>query len=135
MSSGVWSKGLAIRLKFGGKGRRKVKMDKPRIVKFPEDDEDDDFASFSGGLYSNLTLIPTPKSARMDKSVWHREESASGSSGAFGRLLRTTACRKPEKYRYGCQEVHKVELNLHQFQSESGDSLGEDPDSWARLTF
>lgn len=110
-------------------------MDKPRICKF-SDDYEEDFPTLSGGLYSNLTVVSTSRSAYSDKSVWHAvEEPALSSSGTFGRLLRSTACRKPDKYRYGVQEAHKVELNLHQFQSESGDSLGEDPDSWARLTF
>lgn len=111
-------------------------MDKPRICKFSDDYEEEDFSSWSGGLYSNLTVVSTTRTAPSDKSVWHTvEEPSPSSSGTFGRLLRSTACRKPDKYRDGAQEAHKVELNLHQFQSDSGDSLGEDPDSWARLTF
>ncbi len=111
-------------------------MDKPRICKFSDDYEEEDFPLWSGGLYSNMTVVSTARPAHSDKSVWHAvEEPSQSSSGTFGRLLRSTAYRKPDKYRYGVQEVHKVELNLHQFQSESGDSLGEDPDSWARLTF
>lgn len=108
-------------------------MDKPRIYQFPDLIEEIDLSPASG-LYSNLTLVPTSRPVRLEKTVWYATEDTSpASSGNFGKLLRSTACRKPGKYR--SEEAHKVELNLHQFQSDSGDSLGEDPDSWARLTF
>ena len=99
-------------------------------------DPDEDDLIFSAELQPSLVLPSRNPTSRTEKKVWHIIEESNGanSSGRFRRLLHSTATRKPEKY--PCQaQSHKVELNLHQFQTESGDTLGEDTESWARLTF
>ncbi len=103
---------------------------------------DDDFESdgersnHPTSLYSNLTVLSVARSSRQEKGAWTipTEEASStlDSSGTFSRLMRS-AGRKPEKLSH--DRPHAVTLNLHQFQMANGESLGEDPDHWARLTF
>lgn len=103
------------------------------------DDELDDEQEPSeapASLYSNMTVVSVTKAAWQEKGMWRgatdNEPGLASSSGTFGRVLNTAVQRKPDKLR---QQPHGVKLNLHQFQTDSGDSLGEDPDSWARLKF
>ncbi len=104
--------------------------------RFVVDVEADDILSTSEGFSTHLALSARTRPTRTEKNVWHviEEGNCANSSGRFRRLLHTTASRKPEKYPREAR-AHKIELNLHQFQSETGDSLGEDADGWARLTF
>ncbi len=87
-------------------------------------------------LYSNLTVVAVTKNAWQEKGVWtvsDLEPGPASSSGTFSRLVKTHVHRKPD--RVTRPEPQGVTLNLHQFHMDNGDSLGEDPDSWARLTF
>jgi hypothetical protein len=89
-------------------------------------------------LYSNLTLVSVTRSGPSEKGIWFSpdlDNNPASSSGTFTRLVKTTVARKPEKTSGEHPQAHGVTLNLHQFQSDSGDSLGEDSDSWARLKF
>ena len=103
-----------------------------------EDDPDQPKSSPSS-LYCNSMVISVTKTAWQEKGLWKgsvgEEPSPASSSGTFSRLLKTTVHRKPDKVVLGHPQPHIVTLNLHQFQTDNGDSLGEDPDSWARLTF
>jgi hypothetical protein len=104
------------------------------------DDDFDDVGEPPEGptsLYSNLTVLQVAKAAWQDKGIWRgdNEPGPASSSGTFGRLLKTTVHRKPDKVILGRPQPHGVTLNLHQFHTDNGDSLGEDPDSWARLKF
>lgn len=103
---------------------------------------DDDFESDltkpdpPPSLYSNGTVL-TARRANPDKSgslFPFEDSSLPDASGTFGRLLRS-AGRKPAKHPGGASTAHAVTLNLHQFQMANGESLGEDSDRWARLTF
>ena len=106
---------------------------------YDDDFEDDpDTLNAPASLYSNLTVVSVTKAAWRDKTTWfgaENEAAPASSSGTFTKLLRTTVRRRPEKMTSEHPESHSVTLNLHQFQSESGESLGEDPEGWARLTF
>ena len=104
-----------------------------------EDDFDDtETAKSPPSLYSNLTLVSVGRSGPSQKGIWYSPELDStppSSSGTFTRLVKSTVARKPGKSMAQQPEAHGVTLNLHQFHSDSGDSLGEDPESWARLRF
>ena len=106
---------------------------------YDDDFEDEmDAPDAPPSLYSNLTVVSVTKAAWRDKTAWlgsENEPAPASSSGTFTKLLRTTVGRKPEKMSLDHPEPHAVTLNLHQFQSDSGDSLGEDSDGWARMTF
>lgn len=112
---------------------------------YEDDFEDLELPKSPPSLYSNLTLVSVSKTAPLEKGMWHAAEmepNPSSSSGTFTRLLKTTVQRnsvtvngKPNKTETAHPEAHGVTLNLHQFHSDSGDSLGDDPDSWARLRF
>lgn len=106
---------------------------------YDDDFEDEpDTPDAPASLYSNLTVVSVTKAAWRDKATWfgsENEAAPASSSGTFTKLLRTTVRRKPEKTTVDHPEPHSVTLNLHQFQSDTGESLGEDPEGWARLTF
>ena len=112
----------------------------PVRISAVDDDFEDDIEPPRGpsSLYSNVTVMQVAKAAWRDKGIWRGDDSetvAASSSGPFGRLLQTTVRRNADKVVLDHPQVHGVTLNLHQFQADNGDSLGEDPDSWARLTF
>lgn len=109
-----------------------------RYIYDDEIDDELDVSNAPASLYANMTVVSVTKAAWRDKSPWlgsEGEPAPASSSGTFSRLVRTTVRRKPEKTHVDHPEPHSVTLNLHQFQTDAGDSLGEDPEGWARLTF
>lgn len=107
---------------------------------YDDDFEDEpDAVRAPASLYSNMTVVTVTKASWGDKAGWLASEmmdpAPASSSGTFSRLVRTTVRRKPEKRSLDTPEAHLVTLNLHQFHTDAGDSLGEDPEGWAKLTF
>lgn len=90
-------------------------------------------------LYSNLTVLSLARASLQEKGSWSTADidfaPGSGASSSFSRLLNITAVQKPGKGSPSRPKASTVTLNLHQFQAANGESLGEDPDHWARLTF
>lgn len=98
----------------------------------------DDDSAGAESLYSNITLTATTKTRWHSKTAWQvadLEPSPANTSGAFRRILKSTVQRKVGRSAFGNSAPHGVTLNLHQFQTDSGESLGEDPERWAKLTF
>jgi hypothetical protein len=101
-------------------------------------EEPPEWSTTPTSLYSNMTVVAVTKNAWQEKGVWTSSDLEPGpasSSGTFSRLFKSHVHRKPERASPGRPEPHGITLNLHQFHTDNGDSLGEDPDSWARLTF
>ncbi len=92
----------------------------------------------AGGLYSNGTVgndesNETPLNHQVTYQLSENNSTSTGNSGTFGRLVRTTVGKTVAHEKRSKAPV--ISLNLHRFQTECGDSLGDDPDVWARLTF
>lgn len=87
---------------------------------------------------SRATLVAVAKTAWQDKNLWRLsdiEPSPASASGKFRRILKGAVGRKADKRVSEQPRPQRITLNLHQFYLENGDSLGEDPERWAKLTF
>lgn len=113
-----------------------LKIARPFSKSYDQRWEDPDDGMMEG-IYSNNTLesdeSPQPTPEYVTYHLMESNPAPAGSSGTFGRLVRTTVRKNFAQDK--SNKVPVISLNLHRFETENGDSLGDDPDVWARLTF
>jgi hypothetical protein len=114
---------------------KEFKPNQKASAREPWDEVFSDFAWPHDELFPSTRLL-RPEQSFISGGTWQgldQEQTPASSSGSFARIVRSTV--QSGKRSRDDEQPHRISLNLHKFYTDSGDSLGDDPEDWMRLKF